>query len=280
MLHRSDISKLWWGILLLVIWLNARASFAVQDQSSTKAEARQTTFVGQLEVGGVIEQELTGNETHAYGLTLVSGQYVRVAVRQRGIDVLVTLRGPDGQQITDVDSVDGAQGPEPISIVAERSGTYSLEVRLKQDVAPGHYQVRIEQLRQSVPQDKDRISAERAFNLAERLQMQGTADSLKKATEKYEEALVRLRALGDHNREASALNHSGLAFSKLGQNRKALSYYRQAFALWHSLGDRGREAYALHNMGALYNSLGDKRKAIKLLNQALLLMRASRDKRG
>src|SRR5262245_56338552 len=88
MLHRPDIPKLCWAILVLVIWLNGRARFAVQDQSSTEAEARQTTFVGQLEVGGVIEQELTGNEAHAYGLTLVSGQYVRVAVRQRGIDVL------------------------------------------------------------------------------------------------------------------------------------------------------------------------------------------------
>jgi hypothetical protein len=104
--------------------------------------------VRELQPGAPIERELKGGEVHAYRLTLVVGQYLRVVVEQRGIDVVVTLAGPDGQKITEVDSPNGSQGPEPVSVVAEASGTYRLEVRsLEKTAAAGRYEVKIEELR-------------------------------------------------------------------------------------------------------------------------------------
>ncbi|MCI0563011.1 MAG: PPC domain-containing protein, partial [Nitrososphaera sp.] len=82
-----------------------------------------------LEPGKPIERELKGGEVHTYQIVLNAGQYLHVVVDQRGIDVVVTLFAPDGKQLTEVDSPNGTQGPEPISEVVEVSGRYQLKVR-------------------------------------------------------------------------------------------------------------------------------------------------------
>src|SRR5215813_2800724 len=48
-----------------------------------------------LEAGKPIEREIAGGEAHSYQLTLTAGQYARVVVDQRGIDVVVTVYSPN-----------------------------------------------------------------------------------------------------------------------------------------------------------------------------------------
>ena len=60
-----------------------------------------------LEEGKPIERELAGGESHSYQLNVSDGQYARVIVEQKGIDVVVSLFGPDGKLITAVDNPNG-----------------------------------------------------------------------------------------------------------------------------------------------------------------------------
>jgi hypothetical protein len=102
-----------------LLWLGSHGSAAQNDQE-----------VRTLETGKPIEaRELVGGQSHAYQITLVADQFLHVVVEQRGIDVVVTLVGPDGKQIIEVDSPNGVQGPELVSVVAETEGGYRLEVR-------------------------------------------------------------------------------------------------------------------------------------------------------
>src|SRR5215510_2005728 len=95
-----------------------RASSYVQGEQSTV-----------LELGKPIERELAGGESHFYQLLLAEGQFLHAVVDQRGVNLIVTLYGPDGKKITDIDSPVGAMGPEPVSLIAETSGSYRLELR-------------------------------------------------------------------------------------------------------------------------------------------------------
>ena len=52
-----------------------------------------------LEVGKTIERELAGGQKHDYQIALSEGQYIRVEVSQKGIDVGVNLQLPDGRII-------------------------------------------------------------------------------------------------------------------------------------------------------------------------------------
>jgi hypothetical protein len=58
--------------------------------SSTQLQQADT---GDLKVGQAVERELKGGEGHSYHVPLTSGQYVRVVVEQKGIDVLVKVFG-------------------------------------------------------------------------------------------------------------------------------------------------------------------------------------------
>ena len=59
-----------------------------------------------LEPGKAVERELNEGQTHSYRIALNPGQYVRVAIDQRGIDVTVSLFAPDGAKV-------GARRPAP-----------------------------------------------------------------------------------------------------------------------------------------------------------------------
>src|SRR5262245_17705007 len=41
----------------------------------------------QLELGKTVSRELAGGQAHSYRITLAAGEYLRVVVEQRGIDV-------------------------------------------------------------------------------------------------------------------------------------------------------------------------------------------------
>ena len=85
-----------------------------------------------------------------------------MVVEQRGIDVVVTLFGPDGKQIVEVDSPNGAEGPEPVFAVADAAGNYRLVVRsLEKDAKPGRYEVKVVDVRVATEQDRHRLAAQK-----------------------------------------------------------------------------------------------------------------------
>jgi len=105
-------------LLLLRLMLPGTGSMRSQD-------------VRPLVPGVPIERELAGGEAHSYQVALASGEYLHVVVEQRGIDVIVTVFGPDGQQLADVNKTNATQGLEPVSLWAETSGRWFSKWTLK-----------------------------------------------------------------------------------------------------------------------------------------------------
>jgi len=232
-----------------------------------------------LEPGESIERELTGGGSHSYKLRLAAGQFCHVVVDQRGIDVVVAFYDSDGAKIVQVDSPNEVNGPEPVSLLAEVSGDYRLEVRSPEKNAPaGRYEVRIEELRAAKPQDKSRIAAQKASMDAKSLRNQRTAESLRRAIEKYQEALSNWRTLGDRRMEAYSLNEMGLIYSDISEYQKALDSYAQARTLYKLIDDRRGQAGILIEFGWVYGTLGEYKKAIDLTEQALEASRALGDR--
>jgi CHAT domain-containing protein/Tfp pilus assembly protein PilF len=125
-----------------------------------------------------------------------------------------------------------------------------------------------------------RDNAERLFNEGMKLYQQGTADSLRQAIKKWEEALPLYRMVNDRRGEAITLNNIGLVYDDLGEKQKALDYYNQALPIRRAVGDRGGEATTLNNIGGVYDALGEKQKALDFYNQALPILRAVGDRGG
>jgi len=249
-----------------------------QERADTSKELQE---IRTLELGKPIERELKGGEVHTYQITLAAGQYLHVIVDQRGIDVVVKLFGPERKQIIEVDSPNGKKGPESIKQIAVALGIYRLEVHSPQkDVATGHYEVRIQELREAISQDKSRIAAENAFAEGARLRKQGTAEFRQRAVERFKDALQLWYALGDSAEMAKMLTNIGEVYYMLGENQKALDHLMQALPLKRAIGTNLEEAETLNSIAVIHLNMGNVKKALEYLNNALPLMQATGDSSG
>jgi hypothetical protein len=69
--------------------------------------------------GTAIERNLAGGGSDVYEVALDAGQFVDIVVDQQGLDVAVTLNGPDGKPLAEMDSPNGMYGPERLAHIAE-----------------------------------------------------------------------------------------------------------------------------------------------------------------
>ena len=122
-------------------------------------------------------------------------------------------------------------------------------------------------------------NAERLFNEGMKLYQQGTADSLRQAIKKWEEALSLYRLLDDKKGQAISLNNIGEVYKDLGEKQKALKYFNEARLLYIAEGDKKGQASVLNNIGEVYSALGKKQDALKYYKEALHLSRAEGDKK-
>jgi len=183
--------------------------------------AAQTT-PEELKPGEAVERELKAAASHSYRVALAAGQYLNVAVEQRGINVEVSLADPSGRVMISRDWW-WRDGTESFWALANASGDYTLKVSASsQPVESGKYLVKVEKVgdwQQATAAEKDLIAADKLSAEGEELLPQGTAESLRKAAEKLQAALALWRRLKDANAEAQTLNElAGIAY-KAGRSR-------------------------------------------------------------
>jgi len=252
----------------------------VQAPASERGAAPSAQESVSLEPGKPVERELPGGQSHFYKITMISGQYSRIVVEQRGIDVAVALFTPDSKKISEADSEHLIEGSETVSVIAEASGAYLIDVRSPEKTAKaGRYEIKVEGLRAATDEDKYRVAGELIFREAERLQ-NGTLEDRRKSVEKYHEALELYRRANDRNGEAETLNSIGAVYGRLGEMQKALEKFNEALPLRRAVGDRWGEAVTLSNVGVVYKSLGEMQKALGKFSESLPLRRAVGDRRG
>ena len=77
-----------------------------------------------IQAGTKLDRDLAGGASQQFSVSLQAGQFLKVVVEQKGIDVVVRLLDADGQILTEVDSPHGTEGPEPLAFVAKKDGLY------------------------------------------------------------------------------------------------------------------------------------------------------------
>jgi len=245
--------------------------------SSVRAQEQKTAYP--LAVGPPFVRQMRGGEQHTYQVTLSAGQYARVALEQKGIDVVLALSGADGKPLLEVDNnLSGTRGMEVVSLIADISGAYVLNVRsLEKGASAGRYEVRIEDLRTASDADRTRVAAERSYFAAAQLQAERTRESRRKAIDRYGEALRLLRQVGDRRGEAMTLTNIGSIYYGLSEPQTAIEPLDQALTIWRAIGDRHLEAITLSINARVYYALGEPLKALELYSLALPVMHAVGD---
>lgn len=258
--------------LFTVSPVNAQSPANKEKQDEKKQSSQDNV---ELTLNKPIERELAGNESHSYKIVLAADQYLHIVVEQRGIDVVVALFAPDGEKVAEIDSPNGTKGDEPIFFVTETTGNYLLEVRsLEPEVETGRYQAKIEELRISTTQDKQRISARKLSDEAEQLYIIDNVESRLAAIEKYEAALLLFRAINDSNGEAIALSKIGDSYRLIFQFQKALEYFEQGLQIFQNNHNQLNEGRTIRAIGLTYFYSGEYQTAINYLEKALLIFQS------
>lgn len=129
----------------------------------------QNADVRLLEAEQTIERELRGAESQRYRVDLKQGEFLRVQVEQKGIDVVLVLFDEQGRELARTDSPNGVRGFETISFVADVSGTLVLEVgSLDKDARKGGYTIRSDAVRTATAEDRANVRLERALQAQQR----------------------------------------------------------------------------------------------------------------
>ena len=251
---------------------------------SAGTQGGQTSAITDVHIllpGVSVESDIRGRDLQTYQLRMIAGQYARVAIDHRDLVLSVKLIAPDGEKILEVLTPYSAQDPARVSLIARSSGLYLIQLAaVKNDSTAKQYTIKMEDLREATSSDQSRTTAERLFAEAETLRVNGGANDLRTAIERYRSALDLWRTLELRREEACTLLVLGSVSHNLSQPKDALGYYDKALTLWRSLGDRSKEAQTLSGMGWTYYSIGDLHKALEYYNQALPIRRELNDLRG
>lgn len=141
--------------LALTPWLAALTAFGQTPQSND---------VRDLPPNQTLEREMTGAETNRYKFDLKADEFFQARVEQKGVDVTLKLLDANGHVLATMDSPNGKQGPETLSFVAEKPGSFVLEViGFDAKAEKSIYTIRREASRAATAKDKRRVEVERLF---------------------------------------------------------------------------------------------------------------------
>ncbi len=267
-----------WSVVRWFIFCALAFGLSLFSRSlSTGGAAQSNQDVSLLEPGRPIERDLGGGQAHTYRVKLVTDQFLRIVIEQRGIDVAVTLSGSDGKAATQMDRADGTHGTESVVWLADTAQEYQVEVRALNQAAAGRYKISVSDWRVATAQDRQRLAAQQAFVTAKQLHAQATGESLRQSIGQYETALAIWREVGDRAEAAAALTNIGSAYFALSEPDKAVAFFTESLALRRAVGDHTGEADTLNRMGLNYLRLDDYQRALGHLRQSLEIRRTLGD---
>ncbi|HEV7508353.1 MAG TPA: CHAT domain-containing tetratricopeptide repeat protein [Thermoanaerobaculia bacterium] len=231
--------------------------------------------------GRPVEREMAAGESQVYQVALPAGGAWRIAVEQRGIDVVLEVSGPDGKRLAAVDSPLDRQGPETLLLEPAAAGMYRVEVRAREPGAPaGRYEIRVDELPSATEADRHRLEAERAVTRAGIRYLEGTPEARRQAIAEQRQALEEWRAIGDHPQEARSLYALAVLARLVNDTRQALAWGLEVLPLWQSQSDRVWEGATWNEVGLDHWLLGESAEGKDAFEKALALQRQSGDRYG
>jgi len=171
--------------------------------------------------GQPVEREIAGGESHNYRIALQAGQFMRVVVEQKAIDVTLKLADPDGKQLVET-NLTGVGDEEALSLEALTAGSYELTVRaIGAATMRGSYELETTFRASATEQDRKRLTAETLLGEARELGKPSGKTTLQ-IIEKIQQALTLWRELGDPHWTAFSLWMFGDVYRDTNQFEKAL----------------------------------------------------------
>jgi CHAT domain-containing protein/Flp pilus assembly protein TadD len=228
--------------------------------------------------GLTLERDLRKGEIHSYPVELQTGQFLRVAIQEIGVDLAVRLFDPAGAEVTGVDGVVPGGSEEDLVTVAAANGTYRVEVRTEsRHFAQGRYRLRVEGPRPAGGDDALRAEAVKASWIGSDPAKDDAG--LQRTIASLERALPLWRRLEEPQQSAQTLYLLGHFHSPRPEDPEpAVQDYLRAAAAWagHTSPEtKDWQARFLNAAGMILARLGRSEEARRHYEEALAALRGS-----
>ena len=218
-----------------------------------------------LEIDKPVQGRIEAGRTDSFTIDLKTGDYIEITAVQKGVDVALRLTAPDGHQIQDVNYL-GIGGTELLIHLADRDGSYGVEVRTAREGRSGDYLIRLAAHRPADTRDREAVGADVRFR-------QLLATNAPDSAGAMEETAGVFGRLGMVRRQALAFRAAGDLHSQKSSWNLAGDDYVKALDLWRAVADRAGEGRALVSLARSFANRDNFPKAIEYSDQTLAIAR-------
>ena len=226
----------------------------------------------ELTPGTELSRHVSGRRPLRLTVPFTQGELVGIAVEQDGVDVVVTLHGPGGDLLFEVDSPTGDQGTENVLALVTATGLHRLEAVALDPASAGTVRVRCTLRRPATTDDRRRAAARAAWARAELRRLEGKTAAAEAA---YRAALAPLADVGADDLLAYSHWRLGELLLAQGELTAAAVALENAARRFRCLDDPLGEARALSDLGSAHLDLGELELAERHFTRALALYRAA-----
>jgi CHAT domain-containing protein/tetratricopeptide (TPR) repeat protein len=254
------------------------------QQTGRPSSTTQNPPIQKLEINNRLDRQMRGGESHLYQLSLAAGQYARVSLEHKNLDVSILIFAPDGKRLAESNYPNPSNsGLETTAVIAEVSGDYQIKVQAHAGQPhAGLYILQLEEPRLPTPQDHLRLDAQRAVMEATDSFKDQSAEAGRRAITKYSEAARLFGVAEDFRMQFHTLKTVGMIAELQAEPQKALDVYTQALSLVSYLDNAQEPAATYFDIARVHRGLYNYAKAIEYFELALPLFRtnANRKKEG
>ncbi len=183
-----------------------------------------------LHDGFTQEREIRAGETQGYAVELQAGQYLRVTVEEKGVDVEVRLMDPAGTLVVGADSpgLPPFQETEDLAAIALQSGSHRLLVVGQGRPISGGYLLHVEGPRMAAPADRTRAEAVQSTWKG----ITGPKGSEEAQLISWNRALSLWKEMGERRKTAQILYLLGRTHDRLDHYAEAAKAYLSSADEW------------------------------------------------
>lgn len=234
--------------------------------ASTNASGQ--ALASQLQIGTPIERTLAAGQSHSYSLSLEKDQLVQLVVDQKGIDVIVRVFSPGGRAVREVDTPNGAEGPENVELITSSAGNYRIEVAPLgqfENPAAGRYEIKVIEVRKATEQELQAARNQASSGAKGRALLIETAQSFDQLRRPQTRAEMQTRAAqllwkSDEKRAAKLMTQAMEAVKEfIGEIDDAGQEFYEGFHAAMQLRQQIVEALAPHDPDAALDFLRSTR---------------------
>ena len=256
-------------MLLKIFFVFSPFLLILQSNFVPNAAGQTTDESVALEINKPLQREIAGGQTQEFKVKAAAGQYAKIIVEERGINLFVRLIGENGKFITESDSEISGTGAEILEIYAAADDLRVTVATRNKNAASGAYKIEFVEQREPTAGE---------FALDEARSLWFTADEMWRAG-KYAEAqtlaerclAIRIRELGErHSEVARAYLTLGNIVSETDYEKGDLFYGRALEIGEKTLGKNHQfVAAVIGNWGSNFKLKGNYLKAEEFGMRAL-----------